>query len=400
MKGRAARWAAWGWCALTLVLILCALSLALLNRYDLGNANFLIAEISAALVGALISSRQPRNPVGWFALGHAFCFTLGEFTRQYAIYGAQTRPGSLPFTGAVIWPAYWAWYPGLVLLISLLPLYFPNGRLLSRRWRWVVWLTIFIAAFATGRVMFRPGDVEAPGIPNPLGIEVSSGWLASLLSASDTLLRFGWLTVGAVAAVSLVVRFRRSRGEERQQIKWVAYAVVFMVVYFILSQLVIDTFLEDRFPPILDQILFLVALQSLWIAIAVAILRYRLYDIDFLINRTLVYGGLTISLALVYIGCVVSLQYVLRTLTGNNSQLVIVASTLAIAALFNPLRSRVQAFVDRRFYRGKYDAAETLREFSARLRDETDLDALSDDLVAVIGKTVQPEHVSLWLRKP
>lgn len=177
--------------------------------------------------------------------------------------------------------------------------------------------------------------------------------------------------------------------------KWVVYAVVIVVVSFAGS-----TALQSvvTLPVPVDALLLFGTLACLPGAIAVAILRYRLYDIDVLINRTLVYGGLTISLVLVYVGCIVSLQYVFRALTGNDSQLVVVASTLAIAALFNPLRRRVQALVDRRFYRQKYDAAETLRDFSTRLRDETDLDTLNDDLVAVVGKTMQPEHVSLWLR--
>ncbi|MGH3145376.1 MAG: hypothetical protein ACRDTR_06190, partial [Rubrobacter sp.] len=348
----------------------------------------------------LISSRQPRNPVGWFVLGHAFCFTLGEFTRQYAIYGAQTDPGSLPFARAVIWPTYWVWYPGLVLLISLLPLYFPNGRLLSGRWRWVVRFTVLIAAFATARAMFSPSDIEAPGIPNPLGIQDSSGELGFLLTSSDALLRFGWLGLGIVSAASLVLRFRRSLGVERQQIKWVAYAVVFMVSYFILGQIVFDILLPARFPQLVDQILFLVALQSLWIAIAVAILRYRLYDIDVIINRTLVYGALTISLGLVYVGAVVGLQYVFRALTGGGSSLAVVASTLLIAALFSPLRHRIQGFIDRSFYRRKYDAAKTLESFGSRLKNEVEPDALNEELLRVVNQTMQPSHVSVWLREP
>jgi hypothetical protein len=194
---------------------------------------------------------------------------------------------------------------------------------------------------------------------------------------------------------SLVVRFRRSRGVERQQIKWVAFAAVLFISWAFLEQ-----FLSVHLPPIVDEALFVVALQGLWVAIAVAVLRYRLFDIDVIVNRTLVYGVLTAALALVYLGGVAASQAIFRALTGQDqqSQLAIVVSTLAIAALFNPLRRRIQSFIDRRFYRRKYDAARTLEAFSATLRDETDLRRLGDDLLGVVGETVQPEHATLWLR--
>ena len=191
------------------------------------------------------------------------------------------------------------------------------------------------------------------------------------------------------AALSMVLRFRRATGEVRQQIKWFAAAAVLQTMafsfYFFVPSEVVEDFVALTF-------------AGLPVAVGIAILRHRLYDIDVVINRALVYGSLTISLALVYVGLVVSLQYVFRALTGGGSQLVIVASTLAIAALFNPLRRRIQSFIDRRFYRSKYDARKTLEGFSAKLREETDLDALSDDLVGVVRETVQPAHVSLWLR--
>jgi hypothetical protein len=185
-----------------------------------------------------------------------------------------------------------------------------------------------------------------------------------------------------------VVRFRRSRGVERQQMKWFVYA----------SALLLLTPVEGLLSEIFRNVLFGVVLIGMPTAIGIAVLRYRLYDIDLVINRTLVYGSLTVTLVLVYLGGVVSLQYAFRTLTGQGSQIAIVASTLAIAALFNPLRRRVQAFVDRRFYRRKYDAAKTLEAFSAKLRDETDLDALNAELVGVVRSTMQPARVSLWLR--
>ena len=192
-----------------------------------------------------------------------------------------------------------------------------------------------------------------------------------------------------LSVASLVIRFRRSRGEERQQLNWFVYAGVLIVGTLFVPLLV---------PGTAASLLQLLVMPLLPVAAGVAIMRYRLYEIDRLINRTLVYGSLTASLALVYFAIVVFLQYIFRTLTGGDSQLVIVASTLAIAALFQPLRRRIQAGIDRRFYRRKYDAARTLAEFSSKLRSETDLDALSDGLVGVVRETVQPSHVSLWLR--
>jgi hypothetical protein len=290
-------------------------------------------------------------------------------------------------------PPYWIWFPGLILMFSFLRLYFTNGHLVSRCWRLVAWLTVCLTVILTIVSMFRPGSGETRGIFNPLGIEV--GNLLLQPGVLEVALPASWLVLGAASAASLVVCFVRSRGEERQQLKWFAYAVVMLISYSFAEQL----FLLTLTPALaVTLVLGLVVLEGLWVAIAVAILRYRLYDIDVVINRTLVYGSLTAALALVYLGSVVALQGLFRALTGQGSQLAVVASTLAVAALFNPLRRRIQAFIDRRFYRRKYDAAKTLESFSARLREETGLGTLSEDLVGVVRETVQPAHVSLWLR--
>ena len=379
-------------CGLTLAMIACAIALAVPNHYGLRNMLFVLTEASAALVGALIASRRPRNPVGWLVSGHALCFTLGEFARQYAIYGLLTEPGSLPLARVMASPPYWVWFPGLIAMTAFLPLYFPDGHLISRRWRPVAWLAVLAATFLTGFAVIRPGSDETRGVPNPLGVEVLKDFEA-FSRALEILLPTTWVVVGLLSVASLVVRFRRSRGVERQQIKWVVYTAVLFISWAILGQL-----LPVRLPPIVDEVLFIVSLQGLWVAIAVAVLRYRLFDIDVIVNRTLVYGVLTALLALVYLGGVAASQAIFRALTGGESQLAVVVSTLAIAALFNPLRRRIQLFIDRRFYRNKYDAKETLEAFSATLRDETDLEALSDDLVGVVRKTMQPAHASLWLR--
>ena len=392
--GAGASVVAWGVCGLVLVLIACAVALAVPNRYALWRVDFLVPVASAALVGALVASRQPRNPVGWFVLGHALCFSLGEFGRQYAIYGVLTQHGSLPFARAMIWPTYWVWYPGLLLMISLLPLYFPDGRLIARGWRWATILAVVFGTFATGLAMVRPGDNEARGIPNPLGIESLGGGSRALSSVFEVLMSAGWLLLGSVAVASLMVRFRRSRAEERKQLEWFLYAVVLVLLVNTASQI----FSAELLPSAVREFLFVFTLEGLWVAIGIAILRYRLYGIDILINRTLVYGTLTASLAALYLGVVVVLQMVLDLLSGQQSTLAVVASTLLIAALFNPLRRRIQSFIDRRFYRRKYDARQTLETFSSKMRNETDLDALSADLVGVVRETVQPAHVSLWVR--
>jgi len=381
-------------CGLVLILVACAVALTLPNRYALWRVDFLFPVASAALVGALIASRQPRNPVGWFILGHAFCFSLGEFGRQYAIYGVFTRPGSLPFSRAMIWPTYWIWYPGLILLLSMLPLYFPNGRLVSGGWKWVTRLVVVFGACATGLAMVRSDDIEAKGLPNPLGIESLSDGARTLSSVLDILLSAGWLLLGSVAVASLIVRFIQSRRVERQQLEWFLYAVVLLLVVNTASQL----FSSELLPSAVREFLFVFTLEGLWVAIGIAILRYRLYDIDIIINRTLVYGSLTATLVAIYFGGIVVLQRVFVALTGEQSTLAVVASTLIIAALFNPLRRRIQSFIDRRFYRKKYDARKTLEAFSFKLRDETDLEALGVELMGVVRETMQPAHVSLWLR--
>jgi hypothetical protein len=227
-------------------------------------------------------------------------------------------------------------------------------------------------------------------IRNPLGTEGFTYFWRALLYAVSPLLF-------VAVALSVLARLRRAVGVERQQIKWLAYAAAIFAVSIILN-VITATIDPPRWAELANLVIFSVAGATLPIAIGIAILRYRLYDIDVIINRTLVYGSLTAMLAAVYLGSVVVLQYALRTLTGEGSQLAVVASTLAIAALFNPLRRRVQALVDRRFYRSKYDAAKTLDAFSAKLRAETDLETLNSELVGVVRKTVQPAHTSLWLR--
>jgi hypothetical protein len=270
---------------------------------------------------------------------------------------------------------------------SLLLLLFPDGRLPSLRWQPVAWGVAVGTAGAVAGYALRSGPLaDFPQIANPYGV---GGPVVGVVGVVGSIMAAGCM---AASAASLVVRLRRAGSVERQQIKWLAYGGAVVVGGVCVGGLSIP-----RSVP-LSILIISVSLLGLPVFTGIGMVRHRLYDIDLLINRTLVYGSLTATLALVYLGGVISLQAAFQALTGQESTLAVVASTLAIAALFNPLRHRVQGFVDRRFYRRKYDAAKVLAAFNARLRDETDLDALSNDLVGVASRSVQPKHVSVWLR--
>lgn len=382
---------AWGTCGLALALILIADVLSVFNSSSLDDLSFSIVVVASAVVGGVVASRRPSNLIGWLFLGGALISTLRALAEGYAVYGIETDPGALPLPQTVAGFSNSIQLIGPVLLFILVPLYFPTGRPVSRRWGLVAWLALGMLPAMTVLQAISPGEaVYGTGISNPWAVE-------ALRPAVEALAPVGFAYyIGLIfaAAVSLILRFWRSRGEERQQIKWFAFAAAFIPIWFVTNWPI-----EQAFPA-----LFLVmdslVIAAVPVAVGVAILHYRLYDIDRVINRTLVYGVLTISLALLYFGGVASIQYVFRTLTGQEQQpqLVVVASTLLIAALFNPLRRRIQEFIDRRFYRKKYDAVKTLEAFSVRLRNETDLEHLSNDLTSVVRDTMQPQHVSLWLR--
>jgi hypothetical protein len=284
-------------------------------------------------------------------------------------------------------------------------LLFPDGRLPSRRWRPLALVSGVVLVLASVGVALSPGRLaNLGGARNPFGLE-GHPWLFNGMLVFLLLLPLCMV----LSAASLVLRFRRSRGEERQQIKWIAFAAsVVGLLYLIAMSTAFLYPSESWFQPGSRWWLDLLAYAALFsftfvpAAVGVAILRYRLYDIDIIINRALVYGSLTATLVSLYFGGVVVTQTLFRALTGQQQQpqLAIVVSTLAIAALFNPLRHRIQSLIDRRFYRKKYDAARVLEAFSARLRDETDLNRLEGDVVAVVLETVQPKHASMWVRPP
>jgi hypothetical protein len=318
------------------------------------------------------------------------------------VYGLVARLGSVPFPAEVGSLGESLWAPALGLLGTYLILLFPDGRLPSRRWRPVAWLSGAVIVLASAGVALFPEPLHyLGGIKNPFGLygypEVAYALFNVLVLLPLCIL---------ASAASLIVRFRRSGSEVRVQIKWIAFAASLMglgLLVEVVSALIVapDNFGTGGTQPFWLKLLQdAVTLSQAGIAVAVgfAVLKHRLYDIDVVINRTLVYGALTATLVAVYFGGVVSLQYAFRVLTGSGSQLAVVASTLAIAALFNPLRRRIQSFVDRRFYRNKYDAVKTLATFNARLRDETDLETLSGDVIGVVRETMQPAHVSMWLR--
>jgi hypothetical protein len=352
------------------------------------------------LVGALIASRRPKNAVGWLCLAVGLLWALSGVCDYYGFYGAAT-PGSVPFPVVAAGISDWIWVPAIGLLGTYVLLLFPDGRLPSRRWRPLAWLSGAVILLLSLGIMLAPGRLDnLAGVRNPTGIE-GAEWLVAGAYALLPLLPLCMLA----SALSLLLRYRRSGGEERQQIKWIAFAASVVVVLYAVAMIASFVFPEEAWTTAGSvwwlNLLTYVVLASFTlvpIAVGIAVLKYRLYDIDLLINRALVYGPLTAMLALVYFGGVVGLQATLRGLTSQESTLAVVASTLVIAALFNPLRRGVQGLVDRRFYRRKYDAAKTLAAFSATLRDETDLDTLANDLVEVARRTVQPAHVSLWLR--
>jgi hypothetical protein len=368
----------------------------------LGDLLFYVPFLAFPIVGALIASRRPHNPIGWICLAVGLLWMLGGLSEQYTAYGIA-KPGSVPYLATIIALIQWTWIIPVGLLGTYLFLLFPDGRLPSRRWRPLAWLSGAVITLLGVDSVLAPGPLtDLEGVRNPFGLE-RAPWLVD----AGIVLLLLFVTCILASAVSLVSRYRRSGGEVREQIKWIALAGAFVgLLAFLMTTLGLLLVPEvmrgggGSLPLWLQVLIYVTNLSFAGVPVAIgfAILRYRLYAIDLLINRTLVYGSLTVTLVALYFGGIVLLQGVFIALTGQKSTLAVVASTLVIAALFNPLRRRIQSFIDRRFYRKKYDAAKTLEEFSAKLREETDLDALSDDLVGVVKETMQPAHVSLWLR--
>lgn len=352
------------------------------------------------VVGTLIAARVPRNAIGWVCLCAGLCWMALGTAEQLGLYLVE-RDEWTAFSAKLAAVIQGWWVPPVALLGVYMILLFPDGRLPSRRWRPLAWLAGILMVVLTIGFAFFPGPLlSRPGIENPFGIE-ALGRNLDLVAFVILLLPMCILA----SATSLVLRYRRAQREVREQIKWLALAASFLGVTYLggLSAQFVFLDPESSIEPAwveFTNVLTFIGYAGIPIAVGFAVLRYRLYDIEVIINRALVYGSLTLFLIFTYLASVVSLQYVFRTISGRDSELAVVASTLAIAALFVPLRRRLQRFVDRRFYRSKYDARRTLEAFSKRLRDETDLETLSGDLVGVVRETVQPVHASLWLREP
>jgi hypothetical protein len=403
-------WATWVVCIAVagFTLTLSILSVGVEPRSGLGDtpsggdvvtaAVYFVAVAAFATVGAFVIRRRRGNKIGWVFLAIALVVSVRVAAAQYGEYSLLVRPGSLP-GGRVAVSLGEAVSTTMFALLGLALLLFPDGRLPSRRWRKLLWILGAAALFGMVGLGLRPGHFVDSGsfdaFSNPLGV-------GSDPEPFDALGGLAWLLVTAgmfACGLAMVRRMRRAHGIERLQLKWIAFAASLLAVGFLVISI---TFFAELSGPMIDPLrtgVLGLGFCAIPIAAGIAILRYRLYDIDVVINRTLVYGALTATLAAAYLGSVLLLQLALSPLT-ESSNLAIAGSTLAVAALFRPARSRIQQAVDRRFYRRKYDAQRTVQAFSARLRDEVQLGSLSTELSAVVKETLQPAHVSLWLRAP
>jgi hypothetical protein len=387
-------WLAWGVLLVTFALFaFAALIIQTVGHSAATNQNGWLARgailasfIGFALVGALVASRLPRNPVGWIFSAVALLVGLNVAGGEYANYVFVEHPGSHPGGYLAAWLFLWTWFP-VVGLVVMLPLLFPDGRVPSPRWRPVLWAEIAFATAIAVLWMVRPGPLSDPGKPlypdNPLGI----GFLDPIYGSLEVVGSLILVSLLSLSGAAAVVRFRRAHGDERQQLKWMAYGIGALVFLIPLSFA----------PGDYGNFFFALVLGVLPAATAIAMFKYRLYEIDRVISRTLVYGALTVILGAAYAGLVLAGQALFSSFAGG-SNLAIAGSTLVVAALFLPLRSRVQLVVDRRFYRSRYDAQRTLEAFGARLRQEVDLVALSGELLGVVDETMQPAHVTVWLR--
>lgn len=348
-----------------------------------------------AATGGLVAARLPSNSVGWLMSAASLSLSLNLLVTAYAEYSIEVAPGSLPFGIVAGWLSLWTSTPAAPFFVGAL-LVFPNGRLLSRRWKPLIPVLALASLLTAVGFAAKPGPIDnVPSVENPWTYPLGR----ALYGITDGPLSMVIGLVAISAIISLFLRLRRSRGAERQQLKWFVYAVAAFPVMF-LAAMASDAILDARVGPgdhFVDFLLIMLGALLIPLAMGISILRYRLYDIDLIVNRALVYGALTAILALSYLGSVVLLQSLLAPLTAD-SDVAVAASTLAVAAAFRPLRRRVQAFIDRRFYRHKYDVTETLGAFAARLRDQVDLESLSRELVGVVGTTMQPAHASLWLK--
>ncbi len=369
-----------------------ALSIAALFRLtdiNLGDLSSAVMGISFSSIGALISIRsQAGRPIGLLFLGIGLSLALNAFGFAYA--PLFQRQGLVSAANFAAWVGTWSWQPGFFLLVPCLLVLFPDGRPASKGGRQTLVLCAAGLLLSFVGTIFNSGNLpEMPGYANPVGIEAITPNLDLCMVVGAAL----WLVIGLVGGPwALVTRFRSSSGVARQQLKWFVWAGLATVATYIIWSAGFNTFGWQ-----VAGLIALLGTPLLPVGAAIAILRYRLYDIDVIINRTLVYGVLTAALLASYLLIVVTLSRVLDPVT-QDSDIAVAASTLAVAALFGPLRRRIQGFIDRRFYRAKYDSARALNAFASRLRDEIEVDVVSSDVLGVVNSTLQPQHASVWLR--
>jgi len=397
MSARVIAWAIWA-----IAIALAAVGLALLAAsFDVGlpdswgfrgfTATF---AVTFGTIGALIVASR-RNLIGWLLLVAGLLSGIQSFAEEYAIYGIVARPGSLPAAVVLGWVNSWIWVIIVALVGIFVPLLFPNGHFLSARWRAAGIAAIAASMFLVTALALSEGPLNnAPFVTNPFGV---SGFKALDVSTGNPepafFIGYGGMIACAVAAIaSVVARFRAARGVERQQIKFLAFGGGILAAGFLAGG-----GLQGQGK--IGQLFFIAAMQVVPVSVAVAVLRYRLYDIDLLINRAIVYGATTAAIGVAFFAGIIVLQAALRPVTGG-SELAVAASTLICFGLFQPVRRRVQSAVDRRFYRSRYDASRTLDLFISRLAGQVDIDAVGAELANAVIATVRPTHVSLWLRKP
>jgi hypothetical protein len=411
MSKSVASWLAWALAALTILFYILSLIFSGSIPVDkLGQHSILwpfyptdLGILVYAPIGALIATRRSNNPVGWIFLIIGLLWNVWGLTNDYVSYSELMRPGSLPLSSFVFWLLLESWVLPY-FITPLLLLLFPNGHLPSRRWRPVIWLlaaSTLLALLSSGSAVEAGSyHLETPSLLDYFG-------LGSARDSSQTIVWLSNLIIYSLGVVAIILRLRRARGEERQQLKWFSYAGAIFVLINVIEQSLFDNNILSRLDPsaLVPTDLFLgipiaIAFAVIPVAAAIAILRYRLYDIDIIIQRTIVYAVLTTILGLVYFGVIVVLQLTIRILTGQSSDLTIVASTIVTAALFTPVRRRVQDEIDQRFFRRKYNAEKVLTAFSTTVRDQVDLNKLTGTFLETVEETLQPERVALWLRLP
>ncbi len=377
---------AWLMCALSVALVAFAAVFVLVNGTGIGTLMFLVSVLLCAVVGGIVASRLPTNPIGWFFLASAISFSALVLTDEYATYGLLPEPGSLPLARAMVWPQSWLWVPGAVLILAFVPLYFPDGRLVSRRWKPVVWFAVAFSVVGAIYSAFLPGEIQGSGFTNPLGIEAQQPFIGIVGASMPPL----WLGLLFVSAASLVVRFRRSAREERQQIKWLAFAASVVPAWFLVSPAV------EAVAPTLFQVLETLVFAGIPVATGIAILKYRLYDIDLVINRTLVYGALTACVVGIY---VLLVAYMGALLHAEGNLMVSLVATGVVAVVFAPLRERLQRGVNRLMYGERDDPYAVLRRLGQRLKATSAPEAVLSAIVETVAQSLKLPYAAIALRQ-